>query len=70
MKNIELNLSTKKIESNQRKIRTNLTREMVSDLMIHNSFDIDKFEKSILSEIRRDKIKNKINSIFENGSQR
>lgn len=68
MKNIELNLSTKKIKSKQRKIRTNLTREMLSDLVIHRSFDIDKLERLILSGIRRDKIKNKINSIFENDS--
>jgi len=69
MKSINLDIKTVKVESKTRKLRASFTREMVSDLIISNSFDMDKFEKSILSELRRDRIKNKISSIFEHDNQ-
>lgn len=69
MKSVNLDIKTVKVESKTRKLRASFTREMVSDLIISNSFDMDKFEKSILSGIRRDRIKNKISSIFEHDNQ-
>ena len=79
MKSINLGIKTVKIEPKTRKLRASFTREMVSDLIISNSFDMDKFgrsryyygksEKSILSELRRDRIENKIISIFEHDNQ-
>jgi len=69
MKSINLGIKTVKVEPKTRKLRASFTREMVSDIITSNSFDMDKFEKSILSELRRDRIKNKIISIFEHDNQ-
>lgn len=63
-----MKIKTVKVESKKRKLRASFTREMVSDLIISSSFDME-FEKSILSELRRDRIKNKISSIFEHDNQ-
>lgn len=70
MKEVNLDIKTVKVESKVRKLRSSITSEMVSDLIITNSFDMEKFEKEVLSGIKRQRIKNKISSIFEHDKQR
>lgn len=69
MKEINLDIKTTKVETKVRKLRSSMKREMISDLIISNSFNIEEFEKSILSELRRDRIKNKIIRVFKNDNK-
>jgi hypothetical protein len=42
---------------------------MVTDILFTGSFDLEAFEKSVISEMKRSKIKNKINKIFKHDTQ-
>ena len=64
MKSINLNIKSVDVKSETRKLRYEWTREMAHDIAITGSFDVEIFARTVMSEIKRTKIKNKINNIF------
>lgn len=64
MKSVDLNIKSVTVESKTRVLKSEWSREMAKDILFTGSFDLEDFEKSIISEIKRSKIKNKINNIF------
>ena len=66
MKAINLNMASVEVKAETRTIKSNWSRELVTDISQFTGIDNDVFIRILEKEIRRDSRKKSINKIFQN----
>lgn len=66
MKAINLNMTSVEVKAETRTIKSNWSRELVTDISQFTGIDNDVFIRILEKEIRRDSRKKSINKIFQN----